>query len=273
LKDKKKKRRYFPILRAVDIFHWISVGIFPFEQVGDSTIISLTAGKTVRQTWLHRTKGGRIIKKSYSRYLKKGIFLSPVWKRVHDWETQFYKENGIALDSIGIFFFRDHYSRLCYNRVNSLDAAQRQQGHIAEWYLTGTKFQVSEFTDMAAIIDKVTNIVAISEDRQIELTSLQLFLEHRLEGHRRRLQSFVDHSPFFQGKQTEMAKGAIGNSLLQIAADINQFNFRNAYPRLKVANRALKKAYGNMYAGHYDSAKVLILGAIKYMIYPDPTPG
>lgn len=267
----KKRRKFFPSLRAIDVLRWISLGTFPFEQIEDSSIITMTATKTVRHTWFHRTPSGKIVKKSGTRRISKGIFLVRNWRDVPNWEIEMMKEAGMVPEPLGIFRFGDKYKRLCYSRARSLENARKMQDHIAEHYLSKTKFKVSEITDLVEIIEKVTRILSVTADRQIDLANFHIFVARRLQDHRRRLESFVNNSPFFRDRPTEIAKGAIGNSLLQIATDLRQFNFKNLYPQLRLAIRKLQKAYDSLHAGGYDDAEVYIREAIIYLDYPEPT--
>jgi hypothetical protein len=166
-----KKHSDRPALRAYDVARWIANGILEVSRVRGERILILINAKSVRQTWLQKTKSGQIRKRTAVTYLRKGIFLVPMWYEVPDWEIEILKKSGITVEQANpllIIHLKDKYLRLGFMQDEDLDHALRQQNHVLDTYFTKTdKLLKDNFPALSEALTSEQRIVDKIEIRRI----------------------------------------------------------------------------------------------------------
>jgi hypothetical protein len=266
-----KKYANRPALRAVDVCRWVGKEIFEIKRIKDTTIFYSTCGKTVRQTWVRKTRRGEIKKLSALTYLRKGIFLTPVWQIVPDWEIKYLQEKQINPRDIGsIFFKRRGYVRLAFRQVEDLDHAIRQQDHIIDNYLSldFLKVQLPELIDIlishAQIIHKTTL-------NKVGVESSQVILKNLLLSYQRSLRSILENAPTFRNNNTPKNTEILSNVLAKIVKECRNHKFRPVGRRLEHAARSLERAVIHIQNNRLALAQARIKSALKNLEYPEET--
>lgn len=227
-------------------------------------VMILLEGIRIRQHWLIKTKSGKIIAKSERTYLRKGIFLSPIWQNVADWKIAYYQENGIDLSPLGIFCFEENYCCLTYMQIDRLDAAYRQPLHVLDEYFEKEKEYPSDLADVYGELLKIGRITMITKNRFIRIRRFSKVFLDNLSKNRRKIENILnkDHLSRYQDIAV----------MLQIIDYCRAIKSRPMYRRLYYASRSLELAIKYIKDSNFKRAKARMRSALKNLTYPKPKP-
>ena len=259
-----------PGLRAVEVRRWVQKGILSVRRVKLTPVFYLISGKTVRQTWLSRSRShkGKIERKTATTYLRRGIFLVPRWRPVARWEINYLESRGMAMKSQGILFLESAYRQLTFMQVDDLDHAQRQQDHILENYL-GVDFLRSHLPELMITLLAQEIIVDKTIKRNTGVESLQTNLEVTLHQLRISLKSILENA-LSKDELTPEKTRTIASYLRSVIRTCDQFPFRPVGRKLQYAVRSLTLAASHLKSGKRKLARERLKSALKNLEYTKP---
>jgi len=267
-----KKHSNRPALRAIDVVRWIDKGILQVQRVKRTPILFLTRGWTVRQTWFYRTFRRQLIrKKTATTYLRKGIFLVPIWQLVPAWEVDYYTSRGFPLSDCWISNFDDKDHRLAFMQVEDLDHALRLHDHILDKYLD-VKFLRARLPELMRILDTQEQIIQKVVQRSVGTTSFRKEIETTLRSFRRSLSSILNNAPVFNGNFSDETKKPVVSFLRSVIRECQRHPFRPIGRRLLYAVKSLNLAIVYLESGSPRRARERIKSALKNLTYPEEKP-
>lgn len=263
-----KKHPNRPALRAVDVWRWISRDILKIKQVSRSAVFYLLDGKNVRQTWLKKTRRRGVFKISAVTYLRKGIFLIPLWIEIPDWEVDYLRKQGLNFRDQGIALIDGRYLRLCYMQIEDLDHAKRQQSHIIDGYLLKVHPLMSDFMELFEKLARAKKIIGKIESRSRVINSLSFSTKMRLRENQMSLKSILANAPLFARAISQKEREPVISALRKMAAECRSLSMRPISRRMGWAARSLELAISHIENNCLGLAKKRFKSALKNLEYP-----
>lgn len=229
-------------------------------------VFRLTKGCHVYQTWI--SLKNKIVTHNHARtYLRKGIFLIPIWLKVSDWQMAYYKQQKTDLASISIYKFDNQWYKACYMQVDDIDRAIRQQEHISNRY----QRIVYLFTNIDDVAYRVIETMRYIDDRRQTLCGLKKRAQGTLSDYSYSLQSIINNSPLF-ASNNQNNKTTISIVIQRIINGCKSDNlyFNPIYRRLYGASLSLQRALFYIEKNDFKRAKERIEKALENLEYPDP---
>lgn len=262
-----KKHSDRPALRATEVWRWIEKGILKIDVLKNTPIFHLTEGKSVRQKWLQKRKSSATWK-SVVTYLRKGIFLVPIWKVVPDWEIKFLNDCGLLLAKEGIAFLNNRYRRLYYMQVDDLDHVLRQTIHTIDGYLAIDPLLAENSADLATKLNCQNQIINRIGNRQINADSLYTIVNIKMKSISRSIRSILANAPAFKRKCIEQDRLTVYNYFEKASQECATLTFQPVFRQLSYASRSLKIAAKHIKNGQRYKAKRCLKSALKNLTYP-----
>lgn len=259
-----KKYRTRPALRAIDVERWLANKILRVKRIKSTPIFYLLKGKSVRQSWFKKT-AKRILKKTAVTYLRKGIFLVPIWQKVPEWEMQRLKDQGIEPLTLGIISFEGTFYRLVYMQVEDLDHTLRQQNHVLDQYLGAILKE--NFPKLFELLERQEKIIGHIEVRKKGVANFSTSLEIFLRSSQRSLRSVIANAPLFRKSAAEDSQ-LVTNVLKKIIRQSHAFPVRPVFRKLYFARRSMALAIEHLQNRRLNLAKRRIQAALKNLEYP-----
>jgi len=261
--DTLKTRSDRPTLYATQVWSWIESGILEIKALKDTPIFHLTSGHTVRQKWLHKTQRGNITSESGTTYLRKGIFLVPIWKVVPDWQIKYYHDNNLPLAKQGIVFRGKTYQRLCYMQVDDIDHVLRQTIHTIEGYLAVSPLLAENYPDLMEKLYRQNQIIAHIGNRQIGAEGLAITICIRLKSISRSVKSISANAPAFSANASKSDKDTVALVFRRYANELAGMTFRPIFRQIGYASRSLTLAADHIQNDRLPRAQRCIASALK----------
>lgn len=265
-----KKHKNRPALMAIDVVRWLNKNIFPVKRIAGTAILYLTKEKTVRQTWLVKS-GKKVKQKTAVTYLKKGIFLVPIWQNVPDWLMEYLRERGLNPKALNIIRLENRHLRLAFMQDEDLDHARRQQNHVLDEYLDGSPILKETLEELAKVLHEKAEIVDKIKERKVGIDKFQTKLIISLRSYRKSIQSIVANSPLFKKNFSEKDKKTIINTLRRIARECLKLAVRPISGRMHRAAFSIECAIRNIDKCQFYQAKKCLESAVRNLVYPEET--
>lgn len=258
-----KTRKDRPALYANQVWFWIEKGILEIKALKDTPIFHLTCGHTVRQKWLHKTPSGRVFFKNGITYLRKGIFLVPIWKVVPDWKIKYYQESNLSLAKQGIVFRGKTYQQLLYMQVDDLSHVIRQAVHTIEGYLAVSPLLAENYPDLMAKLHRQNRIITRIGSRHVGAESLNMMIRIRLKSISRSTRSISVNAPMFQINAHWAPKDTVVFVFRRYAEELAGMTFRPIFRQLGYASRSLALAADHIQNDQFQLAQRCIASALR----------
>lgn len=250
-----------PALTAALVWDLIIQGKLDIKAIGGTVIFHLKRGQHVYQRWLVREKG-KIIWRNATTYLRKGIFLVPIWKVVPNWLINFLSERGISLTKEVIVARGENHQRLIYMQVDDVDHVIRQAEHTIDGYLGTAEIIAADFPELLEKLnDKSESIVFRIAERKISAEEMKSHLAIQLRITSTRLSSILSYAPIFTATSDDTQTPA--NGLRIYANKLSEVTFRPVFFRLGYASRKLLSAAKDIEEWELYEAKKKIASAIR----------
>lgn len=256
-----------PAPRAVEVWRWIQDGILEIKVLKNTPIFHLSCGRTVYQRWLKRKRREVIVKHALT-YLRKGIFLVPIWKVVSDWEIKYLLDREIRLMRDGVVFCGKTYQRLLYMQVDDLDHVLRQTVHTMDSYFEIDPLLAENFPELTEKLARQNQIISRIGNRQVGTDNLKIVIGIRLKSMARSLNSILANAPIFHDRHSVSDVITIANTLEHLALECATLTFRPVFRRLGYASRSLRIAAEHIRNGQFPKAKRCLRSALKNLTYP-----
>lgn len=255
-----KKYANRPALRAVEVWFRIVKGM-DIHVIGKSVIFHLNRGCHLTQRWL-KEQDGKVIVMHARTYLRKGIFLVPIWQNVPNWQLDWLREHDIPFTKDVIVLHGENFQRLTYMQVEDIDHVIRQVDHTVNGYLNTLDF-AKYFAKFWEKLDQRENIVLRLNDRKAAAEGLKRHIEGKLKVVRMSVGSILANAPTFNGSFYEHDAQTAANGLIKHAENLASITFRPVFFRTGYASRMILSAVKDLKDSELIGAQAHLTMALK----------